>query len=78
MKSDHRHELKTNELADWMAHFPEWAKQNRTNLILVAVVIVAAVAVYFWSFYRRDVVSVRNQARLTSLVTQVPLSLIHI
>ena len=72
MKSDHRHELKTNELADWMAHFPEWAKQNRTNLILVAVVIVAAVAVYFWSFYRRDVVSVRNQARLTSLVTQVP------
>ena len=72
MKSDHRHELKTNELADWMAHFPEWAKQNRTNLILVAVVIIAAVAVYFWSFYRRDVVSVRNQARLTSLVTQVP------
>lgn len=72
MKSDHRHELKTNELADWLAHFPEWANQNRTNIIAVAVVLVAAVVVYFWIFYRRDVALVRNQVRLTNLVTQIP------
>ena len=33
MRSDHRHELKTNELADWIAHFPEWANKNRTSLV---------------------------------------------
>jgi hypothetical protein len=71
MKSEHRHELKTNELADWIAHFPEWADENRNTLIMVAVILVAAVIVYFWSFYRRDVVSVRRQTRLTNLVTQV-------
>lgn len=71
MKSDHRHELKTNELADWLAHLPEWAHQNRTSLAIAAVVVVVAAVVYFWSFYRRDVVEVRDQTRLTSLVTQI-------
>jgi tetratricopeptide (TPR) repeat protein len=70
MKSEHRHELKTNELADWIAHFPEWAKENRTTIAAVAVVVVVAVIVYFWSFYRRDVVSVQRQTRLTNLLTQ--------
>jgi tetratricopeptide (TPR) repeat protein len=72
MKADHRHQLKTNELADWLANFPEWARQNRTTLVAVAAVVVVAAVVYFWSFYRRDVVSVRNQVRLTNLLTQVP------
>ncbi len=72
MKSDHRHELKTNELADWLTHLPAWAQQNRTNLLAVAAVIVLAIIVYFWSFYRSHVVSVRNQERLTLLVSQVP------
>jgi hypothetical protein len=71
MKSEHRHELKTNELADWMANLPEWADENRNTIILVAVVIVAAIIVYFWSYYRREVVSVGRQTRLTNLVTQV-------
>ena len=72
MKSDHRHELKTNELADWLAHFPQWVKDNRTTIIAAAVVIVVAAAVYFWVFYQKDVASARAQIRLTNLVTQVP------
>jgi hypothetical protein len=72
MKSDHRHELKTNELADWLAHFPEWVNENRTTLIGAAVVIVVAAAVYFWVFYQKRVVSARTQIRLTGLVTQLP------
>lgn len=71
MKSEHRHELKTNELADWMANLPEWAEENRNTIIMVAVVIVVAIIVYFWSYYRREVVSVGQQTRLTNLVTQV-------
>jgi len=72
MKSDHRHELKTNELADWLANFPEWAKQNRTSLIAAGAIVVVAILVYFWSYYRGSVVSVHNQQTLTRLVSQVP------
>jgi tetratricopeptide (TPR) repeat protein len=72
MKADHRHELKTNELADWLAHLPEWAKENRNSLLAAAAVIVVAIGVYVWVFYSRNVLSVREQVRLTSLVTQVP------
>jgi len=72
MKSDHRHELKTNELADWIMHFPDWLRENRTSLVAIAAVVLVALLVYFVSFYRRDVMSARNQMRLTNLVTQVP------
>lgn len=72
MKSDHRHELKTNELADWLAHFPQWAQENRTTLIGAGVVVVLVIGVYFVRFYRKDVVSVRHQVQLTGLVTQIP------
>jgi hypothetical protein len=72
MKSEHRHELKTNELADWLAHFPEWAKTNRNTLIGAAVVLVVAAGVYFWLFYQRDLATARTQIRLTNLVTQLP------
>ena len=72
MRSDHRHELKTNELADWIANFPEWANKNRTSLVAAAAVILVALLVYFVSFYRTNVVSVGNQTRLTTLVTEVP------
>ena len=72
MRADHRHELKTNELADWLVHFPEWLKENRNSLIGTAAVIVVAVAVYFWIYYHKNVASARNQIRLTNLVTQLP------
>jgi TolA-binding protein len=72
MKSDHRHELKTNELADWIMNFPDWAKENRTSLIGAGAVILVALLVYFFSFYRQNVASARSQERLTNLVAQVP------
>ncbi len=71
MKADHRHELKTNELADWLTHFPEWAQENRTTLIGAGVVIVLLIAVYFVRFYRADA-GLRQHVQLTNLVTQVP------
>ena len=72
MKSEHRHELKTNELADWLAHFPQWIQDNRSTLIGAVVVIALAIGVYFVRFYRKDVVSVRQHVQLTGLVTQIP------
>ena len=70
MKADHRHELKTNELADWLAHFPQWAQENRTTLIGAGVVLLVVIGVYSMRFYRKGV-DVRQQAQLTNLVTQV-------
>ncbi len=72
MKSDHRHELKTNELADWIAHFPDWARENRNNLIAAGAILLLVLIVYFVRFYRGNIVSVRSQTRLTSLVAEVP------
>jgi len=72
MKADHRHELKSNELAAWLANLPEWIRENRTTLVASAAIIVVAVAVYFWIFYQRNIASVRGQVRLTNLVTQLP------
>ncbi|MGE5296764.1 MAG: tetratricopeptide repeat protein [Solirubrobacterales bacterium] len=72
MRSDHRHELKSNELADWLANIPDWAQENRKNILTVAAVIVVAILLYVWVFHHGKVVAARNQERLTLLVTQVP------
>lgn len=72
MKSDHRHELKTNELADWIMHFPDWLAENRTTLLAAGAVVLVALLAYFVSFYRRNVVAARNQTHLTELVARVP------
>jgi tetratricopeptide (TPR) repeat protein len=78
MKADHRHELKTNELAEWIANLPQWAKDNRTTIIGAALVIVVAAGLYYWRFYRKNVVSVRRQLTLTSLFNQLSLSKMQI
>ncbi len=72
MRADHRHELKTNELADWLMNFPEWLRQNRNSLIGTVAVVVIVIAVYFWIFYHRNIAAARSQVRLTNLVTQLP------
>jgi tetratricopeptide (TPR) repeat protein len=71
MKSDHRHELKTNELADWLMHFPDWAEQNRTTLIAAGVLVVVVLGVYIVRLYQGDSAAVRNQMRLTTLITRL-------
>ncbi|UCG56010.1 MAG: tetratricopeptide repeat protein [Phycisphaerales bacterium] len=78
MKAEHRHELKTNELADWIVHFPQWARENRTTIIIVVAVVVVAAALYFWRDYDKNVVQVRRQLALTSLVNQLPVNKMRI
>jgi tetratricopeptide (TPR) repeat protein len=71
MKSDHRHELKTNELAEWLSNLPEWTKDNLTTIILAAVLLVAAVGVYVWRVYNRNVVQNRQHVEFTGLLNQL-------
>lgn len=72
MKAKHRHELKTNELADWLGNIPTWAKQNLRTIIYVAVfgVFLAAYSIYY--FYTGKIVASRQRIALTKLVTQLP------
>ena len=77
MKSDHRHELKTNELAEWIANLPQWAKENRNTIIVVLVVLIAAAAVYCWRTYNRRA-SAREQLRLTSLMNSLSVNQMQI
>jgi len=71
MKSDHRHELKTNELADWMAHFPQWFKENTKTIVGVGAVVVLVVVVYGWNKYSKNVLDVRHRAAFTKEVAQL-------
>jgi len=50
MDSEHRHELKTNELADTLAHLPELIKKNANMIIGLALI---AVALITWPMFNR-------------------------
>lgn len=71
MKSDHRHELKTNELADWIAHFPQWFKDNSKTIVGVTAVVVLVIVVFGWNKYSKNVLAVRNRAAFTNEVAQL-------
>ncbi len=70
MRPDHRHELKTNELAEWIANFPQWAKENRITIIGVLVIIVVVGGLYIWRLHSKKV-AVQKQIELTGLVSQL-------
>ena len=50
MDSQHRHELKTNELADWLAHAPEFLKKNASTIIGVILIVVGLIT---WPMFSR-------------------------
>ena len=69
MKAKHRHELKTNELAEWIADFPRWARENLTMLIIVSAAIVVAIVSLVYLRRQRNVVSVGERVNLTRLIS---------
>ena len=72
MKAEHRHDLKTNELAAWLGNFPAWANQNLRTIIYVTVVVVLVLASFFYYRYQKTVVAAREQGNLTTLLSQLP------
>ena len=71
MKAEHRHDLKTNELAEWIANFPQWTKENLVTIICVSAFIVVLAGVYLWRGYNKNVVQVRERNEFTRLLNQV-------
>ncbi len=71
MKSDHRHDLKRNELADWLTHLPEWAKKYQYWLIGSAAAVLIVAGFFVWKVYFRDPAIVQSQVELTTLMADI-------
>lgn len=78
MKSEHRHELKTNELAEWIANFPEWTKKNLKMIIYVSVVVAAVAGAYAFKWYNKNVEGVNQRLELTGYIAGLPMQKLQI
>jgi tetratricopeptide (TPR) repeat protein len=73
MRAEHRHELKTNELAQWLFNLPDWAQKNLRTIIYVTVVVVLVLGIFLYQRYQKTVVTGREQTAVTSLLAQLPM-----
>ncbi len=71
MKAKHRHELKTNELAEWLANLPKWAKENLRMIIYLLVVAVLVLTTWIWKVYQKNIVSVNERLRFSRLLGEL-------
>ncbi len=70
MKSEHRHELKSNELADWLTHLPQWSKENLNTILIVIAAIVVVAGFYGWRAVSKKTQSGEHE-KFTTLVDDV-------
>ncbi|HSV27849.1 MAG TPA: hypothetical protein VLH60_08150, partial [Sedimentisphaerales bacterium] len=52
MKSGRRHELATNELADWIANIPDWWRENSKIVITVIAMILVIGGIWYFTVVR--------------------------
>lgn len=71
MRPQERHELKTNELAEWLFNLPQKIQENLRTIVLAACGVVLVIVLALWYWYYKDVESVRKQIEFTGLVSQV-------
>ena len=72
MKSEHRHELKTNELADWIIHLPDWIKANIKTIIYVLILIIVVAGLTVYKRYYKNVVKINREVDFTQKIGQLP------
>lgn len=71
MKAEHRHELKTNALAEWIAHLPQWAREQGKMVIYVSVVAVLVIGSGLWYWRKIRVESVQQRLEFTNLIARL-------
>ena len=70
MDSGHRHELKTNELADWVAHAPQYLRDNSRTIIGISLIVIGLLT---WPMFseRSKNAKLNEQAEVTGKIEQV-------
>lgn len=68
MKAEHRHELKTNELAEWLGNFPDWARKNAKTITYLVILFAVIAGLYFYKWYSKNVIALQKQVRFSNLV----------
>jgi tetratricopeptide (TPR) repeat protein len=71
MKSERRHELATNELADWIANFPQWLKDNKTTVIVGSIVVVGLIAYTIFFYNMQGRTGQENNAQASAMIEQL-------
>lgn len=71
MKAEERHELKDNELAQWLRQLPEWARQNTRQIVLICGIIAAAVIIYGWYYYEKNIAYVSRRQAFSEQIMQL-------
>ncbi len=70
MKSEHRHELQTNELAEWIANFPDYVRKN-IRTILGITLIAAGIGYYFINRNVHGRADLKEQVETTALIEHI-------
>ncbi len=73
MDAEHRHELKQNDLIEWITHFPEYARENYMQMIGVVLILLGLLSWLFWPSFKGSVDNskLEKQARVTQALEQV-------
>ena len=73
MKPEHRHELKTNELAQFISDFPKWCKEN-TKMIAYVLIVCVLVAGSAYLKYNKNSQSLANRTKISNLASSLSLA----
>lgn len=78
MKAEHRRELKTNELAEWITSLPQWAHENLKMIIYVSAAFILATGSYLYHRYQKTVVLAQKQVEFTNIISNLSRSELQI
>ena len=67
MDAEHRHELKTNELADFLGHLPEFIRKYSNQIIGVILILIALVVIPLYSRMRRQTALAEEAAMISKI-----------
>lgn len=71
MKAEHRHELKKNELAEFLGNLPQWLNKNKLTIIYVTAITLIVAGLYIYKKYQSNVVTARKEVEITRLINQI-------
>ena len=70
MDTEHRHELKTNELADWIVHLPGFLRRNWAQITGVTLIVIALLVIPIFKRTRNNA-ALTQQTETTLLIQQI-------